>query len=309
MGVIMSPKMALVDLRPSRGRGVGKKFLYSITSESARAIHNCLGAASFSFRILNLPCRSKICKSTPAKVIPVATADFEEDEIIFSIPRSAVLNVKALTPTAKCSEQALASMPGWLVCVLVLSDMVPAKYLTDLQALTAVMLSEGLNNNSKWSPYLAVLPQQLDSLIFWSESELLQLQASTVVQKIGKAFAEEMFSRHITPLGLDNSSTETCHRVASIIMAYAFDIPEKLSKDEIEDAEDGDDLVSDNGEEELTILSMIPLADMLNADADRNNARLVCDNEDLEMKVSLYSSTERNFEIQVCTCHFNADLS
>jgi SET domain-containing protein 6 len=67
--------------------------------------------------------------------------------------------------------------------------------------------------------------------------------------------------------------------------------------------------VSDNGEEELTILSMIPLADMLNADADRNNARLVCDNEDLEMKVSLYSSTERNFEIQVCTCHFNADLS
>jgi SET domain-containing protein 6 len=200
-------------------------------------------------------------------------------------------------------------MPGWLVCVLVLSEMVPAKYLTDLQALTAVMLSEGLNKNSKWAPYLAVLPQQLDSLIFWSESELLQLQASTVVQKIGKASAEEMFSRHITPLGLDNGSTETCHRVASIIMAYAFDIPEKLSKDEIEDAEDGDDLVSDNGEEELTILSMIPLADMLNADADRNNARLVCDNEDLEMKVSLHSSTERNFEIQVCIYHFGADLS
>jgi SET domain-containing protein 6 len=199
-------------------------------------------------------------------------------------------------------------MPGWLVCVLILSDVVPAKSLTYLQALTAVMLSEGLNKNSKWTPYLAILPQQLDSLIFWPESELLQLQASTVVQKIGKASAEEMFARHITPLGLDNSSTETCHRVASIIMAYAFDIPEKLPKDEIEDAEDGDDLVSDNGEEELTVLSMIPLADMLNADADKNNARLVCDNEDLEMRVSLYSSTERNFEIQVCTYHFNADL-
>jgi SET domain-containing protein 6 len=199
-------------------------------------------------------------------------------------------------------------MPGWLVCILVLSDVVPPKSLTYLQALTAVMLSEGLNKNSKWTPYLAVLPQQLDSLIFWSESELLQLQASTVVQKIGKASAEEMFSRHITPLGLDNSSTETCHRVASIIMAYAFDIPQKLSKDETEDAEDGDDLVSDNGEEELTILSMIPLADMLNADADKNNARLVCDSEDLEMRVSLYSSTERNFEIQACTYHFNADI-
>lgn len=30
--------------------------------------------------------------------------------------------------------------------------------------------------------------------------------------------------------------------------------------------------------------SMIPLADMLNADADRNNVRLCCDNEDLEMR-------------------------
>jgi SET domain-containing protein 6 len=90
-------------------------------------------------------------------------------------------------------------------------------------------------------------------------------------------------------------------------MAYAFDIPEKLPKDDIEDAEDGDDLVSDNGEEESTILSMIPLADMLNADADRNNAQLVCDNEDLEMRVSFYSITEWNSEIQVCVCHFRAD--
>lgn len=29
---------------------------------------------------------------------------------------------------------------------------------------------------------------------------------------------------------------------------------------------------------------MIPLADMLNADADRNNVRFCCDNEDLEMR-------------------------
>tara|TARA_R110002060_G_scaffold44129_4_gene55574 strand:- start:181 stop:366 length:186 start_codon:yes stop_codon:yes gene_type:complete len=46
-------------------------------------------------------------------------------------------------------------------------------------------------------------------------------------------------------------------------MAYAFDIPEKASQDEPENAEEGDDLVSDDEEDEKTILSMIPLADML----------------------------------------------
>lgn len=96
-----------------------------------------------------------------------------------------------------------------------------------------------------------------------------------------------MFSQHITPLGLDNFNTETLHHVASVCMAYAFDVPlvtPDNTGNENENGEDGDDLVSDNGEDEETILSMIPLADMLNADADRNNARLCCDNEDLEMR-------------------------
>jgi SET domain-containing protein 6 len=148
------------------------------------------------------------------------------------------------------------------------------------------MISEGLRKDSKWAPYLAVLPRQLDSLAFWSDSELAQLQASTVVNKIGKAGAEELFSQHIAPLGLEDCDPEMCHRVASIIMAYAFDIPEEgTTKDTNQNAEDdGDDVVSDDGEDEKTILSMIPLADMLNADADRNNARLCCDNEDLEIR-------------------------
>lgn len=149
------------------------------------------------------------------------------------------------------------------------------------------MISESLLTNSKWTPYFAVLPRQLNSLVFWSESELAELQASTVLNKIGKDKAEEMFSQHIAPLGLRNCDLETCHRVASIIMAYAFDIPEDRTTDENVNTigeEDGEDLVSDDGEDEKTVLSMIPLADMLNADADRNNARLCCDSIDLEMK-------------------------
>ncbi|KAF4625462.1 hypothetical protein G7Y89_g12708 [Cudoniella acicularis] len=202
----------------------------------------------------------------------VAAADFEEDEIVFSIPRSAVLNVQNTMPGCESSSSTstLSSMPNWL-------------------ALTAAIISQGQKPHSKWAPYLAILPQQLDSLIFWSESELSELQASTVVTKIGRKSAEEMFSQHIEPLSLPGCTNEMCHRVASIIMAYAFDIPEdqetKQQENETGATEgDADELVSDDGEEEKTVLSMIPLADMLNADAERNNARLCCDNEDLEMR-------------------------
>lgn len=106
-----------------------------------------------------------------------------------------------------------------------------------------------------------------------------------MVKKISKADAEAMFSQHLVPLGLGESSTDLFHRVASIIMAYAFDIPSEAESEQQAGAAGGedDDLVSDNGEEK-TILSMIPLADMLNADAYRNNARLCCDNEELEMR-------------------------
>ena len=149
------------------------------------------------------------------------------------------------------------------------------------------MMVESQDKDSNWAPYLAILPQKLDSLVFWSEPELAQLQASTIVQKIGKTKAEQMFTGSIGPIGLSNYSSDECHRIASIIMAYAFDIPDPFNDAEsLENALTGDDFVSDNGEDEKTILSMVPLADMLNADADRNNARLSCDNEDLEMRAT-----------------------
>lgn len=126
------------------------------------------------------------------------------------------------------------------------------------------MLVEGLQHDSTYTPYLDILPRHLDSLIFWSEEELAELQASMVVKKIGKQGAEDMFSEHIAPIGLANVNTQNCHLAASIIMAYAFDIPEKTSTD-VEEPPDGreDDLISDHEDEEKTILSMVPLADML----------------------------------------------
>lgn len=147
------------------------------------------------------------------------------------------------------------------------------------------MISESQQPDSKWGPYFGVLPQQLDSLVFWTDEELAELQASTVIRKIGKAKAEELFAQHIASLGLPNYNTNICHQVASTIMAYAFDIPERNTQEgNTSGDESEEELLSDDEEDEKTLLSMIPLADMLNADADRNNARLCCDNEELEMR-------------------------
>lgn len=150
------------------------------------------------------------------------------------------------------------------------------------------MLSESRSQDSKWAPYFSILPRGLDSLVFWSDAEIAELQASSVVNKIGKAEAERLFSTIPHTSATEAPAMEHCHRIASIIMAYAFDIPEEQNTDEMAGTkavggDEADDLVSDDEEDSKTILSMVPLADMLNADGDRNNARLSSDNEELEM--------------------------
>ncbi|KFY71072.1 hypothetical protein V499_08724 [Pseudogymnoascus sp. VKM F-103] len=195
----------------------------------------------------------------------VAKGDFAEDELIFSVPRTSTLSVKAALPELLSGRQDISAedvecMPGWA-------------------ALTAVIISEGSRPESKWAPYFNVLPTKLDSLVFWSPEELAELQASAVLKKVGKDKAEEIFHQSISKVTPEGTDVDIFHRVASTIMAYAFDIPD-IEQEEEEGANE-DDLVDDD--EQKTSLAMIPLADMLNADAD-NNVRLHYDGEELEMR-------------------------
>jgi SET domain-containing protein 6 len=193
----------------------------------------------------------------------VATGDLAEDEIIFSIPRSALLNINTAFSTSGLSslQANIQDMPSWLVSDWNWYDL--EQPLISPQVLTAIILGENGQQDSKWAPYLAILPRQLDNLVFWSHAELSELQASKVVSKIGKSGAEDAFSKSIAPLGFADYNIEECHRVASVIMSYAFDIPETHTTEEENVGDEGDDLVSDDEEDEKTILSMIPLADML----------------------------------------------
>jgi N-lysine methyltransferase SETD6 len=68
----------------------------------------------------------------------------------------------------------------------------------------------------------------------------------------------------------DDAIIALAHRMGSTIMAYAFDL-EKVTGEEIEGDDEG--FVSDDDDVTMP-KGMVPLADMLNADADRNNVAI-----------------------------------
>ena len=117
--------------------------------------------------------------------------------------------------------------------------------------------------------------------MFWPSEDLAELRGSDVVRKIGKEDADRMIRSRILPViraheGVffgslgegaqlsDDQLVELAHRMGSAIMAYAFD----LEKDEEEEEEAEDEWVEDR--EGRTMLGMVPMADMLNADAEFN---------------------------------------
>lgn len=148
--------------------------------------------------------------------------------------------------------------------------------------------------DSKWAAYFDVLPADFDSLMYWTEAELKDLQGSAVVDKIGKAGADETFQEQVLPLVYQNVEAfkaqnlsndqllVLCHRMGSTIMAYAFDL-EKFSGAENSQEEWEEDSEDGMGAAVLP-KGMVPLADMLNANADLNNAKLFHEDDAVVMR-------------------------
>lgn len=203
----------------------------------------------------------------------VATQDLSEDEELFSIPRASILTNETTDLPANLRKE--LDHP-WLSLIL-------------------VMVHEYLKGTkSSWYPYFNLLPETFDSLMFWSDEELLSLKGSAVVDKIGKESADSTFTEQLIPLiaqhanifqtvGRSNDELlSLCHRMGSTIMAYAFDL-EKPEPSQPPNQHD-----SEEWEEEESAISlpkgMIPLADMLNANADHNNAKLFYQDDKVVMK-------------------------
>ncbi|KAK7539123.1 hypothetical protein IWX49DRAFT_87337 [Phyllosticta citricarpa] len=196
----------------------------------------------------------------------VAIQDIKEGEALFSIPRSNILSA-ATSSLSTAAPKVLDELDPW-------------------GSLIVTMIYEYLRgSNGVWKPYFDVLPVSFDTLMFWSPDELANLQASAVTQKIGKAQADQMFRDTIIPLIRNHAGTffpdgagasvsddellALAHRMGSTIMAYAFDIEQDVAGKDV----DEDGYASEEEEADLP-KGLVPLADMLNADADKNNARL-----------------------------------
>ncbi len=212
--------------------------------------------------------QSDLISDTILSFSPVAQSDILEGEELFTIPRDLVLSTHNSKLKGLLSQN-LEELGPWLSLML-------------------VMIYECLQgDNSTWAPYFRVLPQSFDTLMFWSPAELGELQGSAVVEKIGRAGAEESILESIIPVvranpslfppinGVDTYDGDAgaqallnlAHIMGSLIMAYAFDV----AKPENEDERDGEDGYLTDDEEEQSSKGMVPLADMLNADADNNN--------------------------------------
>lgn len=203
--------------------------------------------------------------------VAVAIEDLADDEELFSIPRSSILTIETSDLPAAISKDI---NDPWLSLIL-------------------TMVYEHLRGDeSPFKPYFDILPENFDTLMFWSEDELQQLQGSAVLDKIGKEEADDTLSAQLIPImakyndqlfktgGRSNQDLlALCHRMGSTIMAYAFDLERPTSEhstDNVEEWEEEDDAVLPKG--------MVPMADMLNADADRNNAKLFYENDKVVMK-------------------------
>lgn len=110
-----------------------------------------------------------------------------------------------------------------------------------------------------------ILPEWFDTPMFWNEEELKALKGTEVISRIGKQKSEDQYTQLLLPLITSNPNLfdpQKCdlnafHRMGSIVLAYSFG------------SSDSSDDESESGEAEI---AMVPLADMLNANPQLNNA-------------------------------------
>ena len=181
--------------------------------------------------------------------------DIEENEELFSVPQSAVLSTANSELRSKVPD--IDQLDPWLSLILVM------------------IYEYNLGRSGRWYPYFSVLPSHFDTLIHWSADELKELQGSAVLSKIGKEDADKTFKEVLMPLakkcdgniaeGSDEWFMFSAHRMATLIMAYGFD----LERDRNSQDADEEGFVSDDEGEQPK--GMVPLADMLNADGEKNN--------------------------------------
>lgn len=126
----------------------------------------------------------------------------------------------------------------------------------DWKNLVVVIFQElAKGNSSKWYPYVSILPldesRKFDNLYYWTQEELIMLAPSKCVERMGLDKIHQMYNEIQEDFDISDMSFNRFLQISSVIMSYSFDV---------------------------SVKSMVPVADLLNASVN-NNAVLQVDDE------------------------------
>ncbi|KAI0759853.1 SET domain-containing protein [Trametes elegans] len=256
----------------------------------------------------------------------IALQDIPEDHTLFTIPRDLTLSTRTSTLPMLMGnawkEHGLhEGWPGLILCM---------------------MWEDSRGKESKWSGYLATLPNQFDTPMFWGDEDLKELQGTAVVDKVGRDDSERDYHAKVLPAVKSRPdlfpqatipryfSLERYHLMGSRILSRSFHVEKWKSGHEDEDEdededhiepgnssamdvdpqEDGtlageghtdpdkeeandepeevqvegdDDEVEEEDGEDPADVAMVPMADMLNARFESENAKLFYEEHKLKM--------------------------
>ncbi|XP_069028950.1 N-lysine methyltransferase setd6 isoform X1 [Embiotoca jacksoni] len=189
----------------------------------------------------------------------LATADIEEGEVLFTVPRSALLHQGTVEVSALLEKQksSLQSSSGWVPLLLAL-------------------LHEYTSSRSRWTPYLSLWTdfRTLDHPMFWSKEERERLLRGTGVPEavdkdltnIRREYEDVALPFMLRHADLWSPRTHTLDlytRLVAFVMAYSFQEPQE--------EEDNDDEEDEEEEERApNPPMMVPMADMLNHVSNHN---------------------------------------
>lgn len=233
--------------------------------------------------------------------IPVATADIPADTVLFTIPRASIISketsalVKRLpavfdsTTKKGQDQQQQQHQEDHDMDNSDDDDDDDSTQQDSWTTLILILIYEHLQGDaSAWKPYLDLLPADptaFSTPMFWSDAELAELQASPVAARVGRADADAMIRAKIlpvvrahedvffpsgSPISSDDELIALAFRMGSVIMAYAFDLEKDEDDEDDDEDENEDEWVEDRETATSSTLGMVPMADVLNADAAFN---------------------------------------
>ncbi|ORX40881.1 hypothetical protein BD324DRAFT_612434 [Kockovaella imperatae] len=212
----------------------------------------------------------------------VALQDLPEQTRLFSIPDKMILSGYAGGLEEVLTAEELESLGhGWARLILVM------------------MREESKGESSSWAWYFRNLPKQFETPMFWSANDLEELKGTDIESRIGRDEAEQDYHDKIMPIlrahpdvfppSSPHFTVEAYHLQGSRILSRSFTISHLRavraaggvlgsgpgdSGARGADDEDSESEPEEWEEEDWDVPAMMPMADMLNAAYQRDNARL-----------------------------------